>query len=77
MLQNFTAVDFGVRAKVTNGRVICLCVCVLYTVCLNRELTLWFERCVDDTQKNCVLQLSFDELENRSVITLLCPLFSC
>jgi hypothetical protein len=52
-------------------------VCVLYTVCLNRELNLWFERCVDDKKKLCVLQLSFDEMENRSIIVLLCSLFSC
>jgi len=54
-----------------------VCVCVLYTVYLNRELTLWFERCIDDTTKKlCALQLSSDELENRSVVVLLCPLFS-
>jgi hypothetical protein len=65
VLQNFTAVDFGVHAKVTNGKqshmLVCVCVCVLYTVCLNRELTLWFEGCVDDAKKLHVSQLSFGD----------------
>lgn len=34
MLQNFTAVDFGVHAKVTNGQQIhmLVCVCFIYSV---------------------------------------------
>jgi len=36
MLQNFTAVEFGVHAEVTNGQqiymLVCVCVCFIYSV---------------------------------------------